>query len=101
MGIADQIAAAKNQLTRLTSHSIVLRMETKEANSLEAHISRLETSVSELMAYASRLKNENRSLRASQESLYQERATLIERNDAARNQIEAMIRRLKNMESTG
>lgn len=101
MGIADQIAAAKNQLTRLTSHSIVLRMETKEANSLEAQISRLETSVSELMAYASRLKNENRSLRASQESLYQERATLIERNDAARNQIEAMIRRLKNMESTG
>lgn len=91
----------KNLLTLVTSHSIVLFMETKEANSLESQISQLENHVSELMAYASRLKNENRSLRASQESLYQERAVLHERNESARAQIEAMIRRLKNMETTG
>lgn len=70
-------------------------------NTLEQQITHLESRINELISFTARLKDENRSLRASQESLNQERASLIERNDNARSQVEAMIRRLKNMETMG
>ncbi len=45
-----------------------------------------------------RLKEENTSLQARQESLVTERAALISKNDEARNKVEAMIHRLKALE---
>jgi uncharacterized protein (TIGR02449 family) len=43
---------------------------------------------------------ENQSLRAQQESHTTERATLIERHDLVRNQVEAMVTRLKSLETS-
>lgn len=48
-----------------------------------------------------RLTEENRSLRHSQEQLSGERAGLMERNEQARSRVEAMIQRLKSLESNG
>ena len=48
--------------------------------------------------HLARLKDENASLRARQESLVSERAELIEKTELARNRVEAMISRLKAME---
>lgn len=48
-----------------------------------------------------RLHEENRSLRHSQEQLANERAGLMARNDQARSRVEAMIQRLKALESNG
>jgi cell division protein ZapB len=48
-----------------------------------------------------RLGEENRSLRQSQEQLSGERAGLMARNEQARSRVEAMIQRLKSLESNG
>lgn len=48
-----------------------------------------------------RLSEENRSLRHSQEQLSGERAGLLARNEQARSRVEAMIQRLKSLESNG
>lgn len=48
-----------------------------------------------------RLTEENRSLRHSQEQLSGERAGLMARNGQARSRVEAMIQRLKSLESNG
>ena len=42
---------------------------------------------------------ENKSLRAQQESHSTQRAALIERNDMVRNRVEAIVTRLKSLES--
>lgn len=57
--------------------------------------------VDQLTALALRLLDENRSLRASQESLITERAGLIARNEQTRSRVEAMINRLKSLEQNG
>ncbi len=67
--------------------------------SLNQELSRLEEQVETLLRTLDRLAEENRSLRAQQESHSTERATLIERNDVARNRVEAIITRLKSLET--
>lgn len=59
----------------------------------------LEQRVEELIHACAYLKDENKSLRARQDSLVAERAALIEKTELARNRVEAMILRLKSMES--
>ena len=54
-----------------------------------------------LLEVVGRLQEENRSLRHSQEQLANERAGLMARNDQARTRVEAMIQRLKALESNG
>lgn len=54
-----------------------------------------------LLELVRRLQEENRSLRHSQEQLATERAGLMARNDQARTRVEAMIQRLKALESNG
>jgi len=58
----------------------------------------LENQVNELIRVCDRLRDENASLRASQEHLVAERAELIEKNEQARIRVEAMVARLKAME---
>jgi cell division protein ZapB len=67
----------------------------------EVDLNKLEFRVNELVQVCERLKDENRSLRAQQETLVAERATLIDRNEQARVRVEAMINRLKAMEQNG
>ena len=51
-----------------------------------------------LVALCQKLKEENRLLRAKEQSWLEERAQLMEKNDVARNRVEAMITRLRTME---
>lgn len=64
----------------------------------EQELRKLEVRLEELVRTITRLKDENRSLRNQQDNLVTERAGLIEKNEMARNRVEAMINRLKAME---
>jgi cell division protein ZapB len=66
----------------------------------ELDLQKLEVRVEELIRACSLLKDENKSLRTRQENLVAERAALIEKTELARAKVEAMITRLKAMEST-
>jgi cell division protein ZapB len=57
--------------------------------------------VDRLLDAVRRLTEENRSLRHSQDQLASERAGLMARNEQARGRVEAMIQRLKALESNG
>jgi len=59
----------------------------------------VEARLDELIAHCESLENENATLRAKEAEWLQERARLIEKNDLARNRVEAMIERLKNIEA--
>lgn len=60
--------------------------------------SALELDARELIALCNRLAEENQGLRRQNQQLISERAALLEKNEQARNRIEAMIARLKSME---
>jgi cell division protein ZapB len=66
----------------------------------EQELHALEVRVEELIRACGHLKAENRNLRAREESLLAERASLIEKNDLARTRVEAMISRLKSLEAS-
>lgn len=65
----------------------------------QADLADIEARMTELVALAQRLSEENRTLKASQEQLTQERANLIAKNEMARSRVEAMINRLKSLEA--
>jgi cell division protein ZapB len=75
-----------------------MKKETRQT-SIDEEITRLEKQVDMLLEAVERLTKENRSLRAQQETHATERASLIERNDVARTRVEAIITRLKALES--
>ena len=62
-------------------------------------ISHLEEQVEELLDLCKRLGDENKDLRAQLAQTAGERATLLELKERARAQVEAMILRLRSMES--
>jgi cell division protein ZapB len=70
-----------------------------EPSIIDQEITRLEEQVDILLHTVDRLMKENKSLRAQQESHTTERATLIERNDQVRNRVDAIVTRLKSLES--
>lgn len=59
----------------------------------------LESRLDDLLHKMERLRVENKALQVRQNSLVNERAQLIERNQMARSRIEAMIARLRSMET--
>ncbi len=63
------------------------------------NLSRLETRIDELLGICQQLRDENLALKNQQSNLLVERAQLIERSELARTRVEAMIARLKAMES--
>jgi cell division protein ZapB len=65
---------------------------------LESEITRLSHRVDELLAALEQLREENRALRQRHESLNNERATLLQKNEQVRTRVEAMIGRLKTLE---
>ena len=73
--------------------------EKETADGAELDLRKLEQRVEDLIRACSYLKDENKSLRARQDSLVAERAALIEKTELARTRVEAMITRLKSMES--
>ncbi|HEX5306774.1 MAG TPA: TIGR02449 family protein [Dyella sp.] len=66
---------------------------------LQQELATLNRQVDQLIDTVRRLSEENRSLRHSQEQLANERAGLMARNEQARGRVEAMIQRLKALES--
>lgn len=70
------------------------------ARDTEARIESLARQVEDLIALCDRLRTENESLKSQQQTLSGERARLIEKNEQARARVEAMISRLKAMESS-
>ena len=59
----------------------------------------LEEKIDHLIRICNRLEEENRALRAQQSSLIAERAALVEKSEMARSRVEAMITRLRAMET--
>ena len=65
----------------------------------EPELVRLEEQVNMLLELLDRLTRENRSLRVQQESLATERAGLLEKHDQVRNRVDAIVTRLKSLET--
>lgn len=59
----------------------------------------LETRVDDLIRTIESLQHENHNLRSQQSLLTAERSTLVEKTELARSRVEAMIARLKAMET--
>ncbi len=66
---------------------------------LREQLSAFENKLSELIDMADRLKVENESLRDQQLNLVEERSRLIEKNELARIRVEAIVTRLKSLET--
>jgi cell division protein ZapB len=64
----------------------------------DIELKRLEKRLEELVVVTRQLQEENRSLRARQDALINERASLLHKNEQVRGRVEAMIGRLKGME---
>lgn len=64
----------------------------------EQELQALEVRVAELISSCAHLKEENRMLRARQETLVQERSSLIEKTELAKSRVDSMITRLKALE---
>ena len=65
----------------------------------DIELKRLETHVSDLLSTCQQLNDENQLLRQQHQTLTAERANLIQKNEQARSRVEAMINRLKSLES--
>lgn len=63
-------------------------------------IQRLSEKVDQLLEHCRELENERAELKSQQHEWQSERAKLLEKNDLARNKIEAMIGRLKSLEQS-
>ncbi|MEL7023171.1 MAG: TIGR02449 family protein [Pseudomonadota bacterium] len=74
-------------------------MSDQSDNQFEQALKRLEARMDDIVRVCDQLREENRSLRERQESLMSERASLLQKNELVRSKVEAMIGRLKAMES--
>ena len=61
----------------------------------------LEQKIDQLVELASRLQQENATLRDRESGLVRERGQLLEKNEQARNRVESMIARLKALNPEG
>ena len=66
---------------------------------IEQELENLEQQVGALLEVIERLTMENRSLRAQQESLATERAGMLDKHDQIRNRVDAIVTRLKSLET--
>ena len=66
---------------------------------IDQELGQLEEKVSSLLDIINRLMKENQSLRAQQETQGAERAGLLERHDEVRNRVDAIVTRLKSLET--
>ena len=85
-------------LTPPRAGNYIFAMSEAQKNNLDLEFKRLERQVDELVGMIQQLKEENRALRARQDSLATERATLLQKNEQVRTRVEAMIGRLKTLE---
>ena len=91
--------ARRDALTRFVTRFHNAPMDETAKPGLERELKRLERRLDELVGVVAQLKVENRALRQRQDSLSAERAVLMQKNEQVRARVEAMIGRLKAMES--
>jgi cell division protein ZapB len=68
-------------------------------STVETELQRLEVRVGELLSLTQQLTEENRALRHRQDNLSGERSVLLQKNEQVRASVEAMIGRLRLLES--
>ena len=73
--------------------------KSNKQSQIDLELSLLEAKIDDLLKIIERLSMENRSLRVQQDTLATERASLIERHDLVRNRVEAIVTRLKSLET--
>ena len=73
-------------------------MEDQNKNNTDHELKQLERRVDDLLVHVEHLRDENRALRARQDNLSTERASLMQKNELARTRVEAIIGRLKTLE---
>lgn len=71
----------------------------EQTTGVDVDLKALEVRVEELIRACEFLKQENKTLKVKQDNLVAERATLVEKTELARTRIEAMISRLKSLET--
>jgi len=76
-------------------------VENATASDTDLELKRLDESVDVLIKTINQLKQENVQLRSQQEFLQVERSRLMEKTETARTRVEAIINRLKAMETNG
>ncbi len=76
-------------------------VENANVSDTDLELKRLDESVNVLLETIQQLKQENVQLRSQQEFLQVERSRLMEKTETARSRVEAIINRLKAMESNG
>jgi cell division protein ZapB len=76
-----------------------LHMSQNNKNTVETELQRLEVRVGELLSLVQQLSEENRALRHRQDNLSSERSVLLQKNEQVRASVEAMIGRLRLLES--
>jgi cell division protein ZapB len=87
------------RLTALRARNYSFRMnDSTRTATVDVELRRLEKRVDELVTTLLRLKDENRALRARQDTLAAEKTTVMNRSEQVRARVEAMIGRLKAME---
>ncbi|MCP5209439.1 MAG: TIGR02449 family protein [Hahellaceae bacterium] len=64
----------------------------------ELTLEALSEKVNRLVDYCEQLRTDNQAMRQLQDDWHKERSQLMQKNDLARNKIEAMIGRLKALE---
>ena len=64
-------------------------------------LNNFEQKIDRMINLCARLQKENESLREREGSLLKERSKLLEKSEMARNRVEHMIVRLKNLNSEG
>ena len=74
-------------------------IDNNNTHPIESDLRSLEQRVDELVAVVSQLQEENRALRNRQDSLSTERASLLHKNEQVRTRVEAIIGRLRTMET--
>ena len=93
-------APPQAEIDRIRYPHYICSMEKHTAAAqLQEELERLEKQVGGLLDLVERLARENKSLRAQQESLSLERAGLLEKHDQVRNRVDAIVTRLKSLET--
>lgn len=79
-------------------HQLVLQSGFRNSIMAEAKFRALSNKIDLLIKHCEQLERDNSALRDVQNNWNQERSQLLQKNDLARNKIEAMIGRLKALE---
>jgi len=74
-------------------------IDNNKMSPIEPELQRLESRINDLLALVHQLAEEDRALRNRQDTLATERATLLHKNEQVRTRVEAMIGRLRTMET--